>query len=109
MQEMCQLVEVYGKDVMRQQSITKWYVEFWGGKESTEDCEGSDRSTTARTAGNTALTGNEIGINRSITMRELQHDLNLLHGTPINIIHNLRFDTVRAHWVPGGPTEDHKK
>jgi hypothetical protein len=45
----CQLVRVYGNDVMSWQSVAKWRAHFRTGRISTDDCERSGRPTTAST------------------------------------------------------------
>jgi hypothetical protein len=49
----------------------KWYVQFQGGRVSIENCERNGRTTTARTADNSALKENAICNNRMITVSEL--------------------------------------
>lgn len=55
-----QHMEVYGKDIMRQQNAAKWCAEFWGGGISMEVCERSSKPRTVRTADTCALVENSI-------------------------------------------------
>jgi hypothetical protein len=89
-------MEVYGKDVRSRQNIMKWCTEFFDVRVSVEDFERTGMPTTARSAGNSGLVENLICSNRSIILRELQHEFNLLHGT---LIQDLGFNKMFACWV----------
>jgi hypothetical protein len=71
--------------------------EFEGGRASRENCERYGRPTTAISFECSPLVENAVCNSRRIMMSELQHDLNLLHGTVINIIQDLGFNTVDEH------------
>ena len=83
-------------------------LKFKSGWTSVNHKEGAGRSLTSTTKENNEQAQQMILADRSITIDEQAHSLQISRGSAYQIIHdNLRFQKVSARWLPKELTIEH--
>ena len=90
----------YGGSSMKKSAIYQWHKRFTGGQELASSQERSGRPSTSLTDENRNKINELVLQNRRITVRDIELQVAISHGSIITILHELGFSKVCARWVP---------
>jgi hypothetical protein len=105
----CQLVEVYGANVMSWKHVWVWCTAFDNGRTDVQDEQQSGWPSTSTPDDNVCCTEDLIQESRHIRLRDIADELNISISTVHNIVHEqLGYRKVCSCWVPKQLTDVHK-
>jgi hypothetical protein len=103
----CELVTVYGANVMTVQHVRKWCREFDSGLVNLMDEQRSGRPSTSADLARDIDTA--VQADRHVCIAQLEIRFNLSRGTIWDIVHErLGYRKVCFRWVPRQLTDEHK-
>ena len=103
------LMEAFGFIARGKYTVSRWFHEFWFGRDQFNDSNRCRRPVSAATLANATCVGELIRENTQITTREIQD----IPGIGMSAMNNILHDQLCVHkqcarWVPSQQTEEQK-